>query len=307
MTATPESAILLVGLSGTGKTNFLVGLDIILEELTDPNGLVHSDHAPDRAYLQPLRTQWLQGKELDHTSRQMPPSPHQLLVVHPASGTRATFHIPDLAGETFAAHFATRAFPNEFGKRIQQASGLILFLHPDHEANHTVHKHPTFIDSTSADVAEGNVAPPPNQASDWQIEDACGQVKLVDLLQFIAEIRRCESPIRVAVAISAWDLVEKAPKGLEAEMPKEPTRFLSTRWPLLAQFLHANEDAFPFHVFGVSARGGGATPEEIARLTNIVHPPNRIIVVDGSHRSNDLTRPVRWLLGLPEPTTDANA
>lgn len=58
---TPESSILLVGLYGTGKTNFLVGLDIVLDEQTDPNGLVHSDHAVDRAYLQPLRACFKNG------------------------------------------------------------------------------------------------------------------------------------------------------------------------------------------------------------------------------------------------------
>jgi hypothetical protein len=80
---TPESSILLIGLYDTGKTNFLVGLDIVLDEQTDPNGLVHSDHAADRGYLQPLREQWLRGEELDHTSRQIAPPPHQLLVLHP--------------------------------------------------------------------------------------------------------------------------------------------------------------------------------------------------------------------------------
>ena len=87
MSTSSESAILLVGLSGSGKTHFLVGLDVILDNQNDPNGLVHSDHADDRAYIQPLREQWLRGEELDHTSRQAPPPPHQLLVYHPALTT----------------------------------------------------------------------------------------------------------------------------------------------------------------------------------------------------------------------------
>ena len=87
----------------------------------------------------------------------------------------------------------------------------------------------------------------------------------------------------------------------------QPARFFSTRWPLIDQFLQGNGDTFAYHVFGVSARGGGITPAEIARLTHFDHPPDRILVVDGANHSSDLTRPVRWILGLLEPTPTSNA
>ena len=140
------------------------------------------------------------------------------------------------------------------------------------------------------------------RAPDWSTEEASKQVKLVDLLQFVAELR--ERPLRIAVAISAWDLVEQT---AERHTPKDPSLFLSKEWPLLAQYLEGNSDAFPFRVFGVSARGGGTTAEEIERLTKLVHPRDRVILVDGNHRSNDLTRPVRWLLGLLENPDPSNA
>lgn len=298
MSTSTESGILLVGLAGTGKTTFLVGLDVVLDNQVDPNGLVHSDHAADRAYLQPLREQWLRGEELLHTSRQAPPTPHHLLVHHPASGTYTTFHIPDLAGETFDAQFVTRSFPHDFGLRVQEAKGLILFLHCGHQADHDLLEHPQFIDAESTTEAPSIT---PVQTTNWSIENASKQVKLVDLLQFAAELR--ELPLRVAVAISAWDRVDNTPAGL---MPKEPSLFLAKQWPLLAQFLECNRDAFPFRSFGVSARGGGTSPEEIERLTNIVHARERVIIVDGAHRSNDLTRPVRWLLGLLDTSDSSN-
>lgn len=305
MSTTLESTILLLGLTGTGKTNFLVALDVILDEQTDSNGLVHSDFAADRAYLQPLREQWLRGKELDHTSRQIPPPPHQLLVLHPASGTRAVFHVPDLAGETYGAQFVTRSFPSEFGKRIEQAAGLILFLHCDDEPDNTLLEQPSLMDANPASGTE-LVVSAQSHAPEWRLEDASRQVKLVDLLQFIADIRSHRTPLRVAVAISAWDRVENAPQALETEMPKDPVRFLSRRWPLLVQFLQSNSELFPFRIFGVSARGGGNTPDEIARLTKLASPRDRVLLVDGTHRSNDLTRPVRWLLGLLDPAPISN-
>ena len=132
------------------------------------------------------------------------------------------------------------------------------------------------------------------------------QVKLVDLLQFVAESGERAQPIRIAVILSAWDLVEKAQRigpGMAKELPKNPTRFLAHCWPLLHQFLESNEDVFCHRVFGVSARGGGNSPDEIERLTSIDQPSDRVILVDDEHRSKDLTRPIRWLLGLMHSPT----
>lgn len=302
MSTHPESGILLVGLTGTGKTNFLVGLDVVLDNQTDTNGLVHSDHAADRTYLEPLRAKWMRGEQLAHTSRLAPPPPHQLLVRHPASGVHATFSIPDLAGETFDSQFVTRSFSHEFVLRIQRSVGMILFLHCAHEADHELLEHPQFMDAEAITKAGESPSTAPASSGDWSIEQSSKQVKLVDLLQFATELR--EFPLRVAVAISAWDQVENAPIGV---LPKDPALFVARQWPLLTQYLESNRDKLFSRVYGVSARGGGSSAEEIARLTKLKHPRERVIVVDGNHRSNDLTRPVRWLLGLLDATDSSNA
>ena len=308
MNTSPDSALHLVGLTGTGKTNFLVAFDVILDNPSDQNGLVHSDLADDRAYLQPLKEGWLRGEKFDRTSRQPPPPPHQLLVKHPASGNSIGFNLPDLAGETFEAHFATRSIPQDLWERLQKATGLLLFVHCDHNAEHAILEQPCFIDPTPAPKTE-SVLPPAEVTDVWKLEDASRQVKLVDLLQFIAEADPRENPLRIAVIVSAWDQVEKAQRigpGAAAELPNNPELFLARRWPLLNQFLQSNADTFCFRTFGVSARGGGNSKEEIERLTKIDKPSNRVILVDDKHRSSDLTRPVRWLLGLLDPTPPSN-
>jgi hypothetical protein len=302
MNSSHDSPIVMLGLSGTGKTNFIVALDVMLDDQTDPDGLRHSGFAADRVYLQPLKEQWLRGGEFEKTSRLQQPPPHQLLVVHPATGTTACFYLPDLAGETFDAHFETRSFPLEFCDRLKRAAGLLVFVHCEHNADHTILEDPSFMEPESTTTA----SPAAEPASAWQIENAARQTKLVDLLQFIAETRLRQSPVHIAVLISAWDLVEKAPQlgpRAAAELPKDPSRFFSIQWPLLDQFLRSHEGLFRLRVFGVSARGGGKTPEEIARLTTFDRPSDRILIVEGEHRSNDLTRPVRWLLGLLKDAT----
>lgn len=299
MNSLTDSTLVMLGLTGTGKTNFLAALDVVLDDQVDPDGLVHSDLASDRAYLQPLKEKWLRGEEFVRTSSQQPPPPHQLLVQHVTSGVRAGLYLPDLAGETFESHFVMRSFPDDFCERLENARGLLLFLHCSQNSDHTIFEHPTFIEQQpdpEATPASSRIDP-----LKWQLENASRQVQLVDLLQFIAEVLPRQIPLRTAVIISAWDLVEKAHlmgPSLNAEIPKDPTMFLSIQWPLVNQYLQSNPEIFQSRVFGVSARGGGTTPEEIARLIAYEHPSDRIFVVDGAHRSKDLTRPVRWVLGL---------
>lgn len=300
MSTPPDSTFVMLGLVGTGKTNFLVALDVILDDQDDDDGLQHSGYAADRTYLQPLREQWLRGEVLKHTSRHPAPPPHQLLVRHPASGMTAGFHLPDLAGETFDAQFQTRSFPLDFVDRLRQAGGVLLFIHCDHNADHAILEDPIFINHA---VALGGAEAPEAAAAqaDWTLEDASRQVKLVDLLQFIAEIDPQRKPLNIAVILSAWELVEKLPAlGAQAavDIPRDPTQFFSLHWPLVDQYLRGNSRLFRTRVFGVSARGGGDSPDEITRLTKFDRPSDRILVVDGGHRSKDLTRPVRWLLGL---------
>ncbi len=304
MTSIPNTTIPLLGLSGTGKTTFLVALDVVLDDQTDKNGLVHSGLAADRVYLQPLREKWLRGEELEHTSRQIPPPPHQLLVQHQASNTVTGFDVPDLAGETFDSQFETRSFSREFGAKLKHATGLLLFLHCDGNAAHEILNEPALIDSATSDNTASERA---EDIEEWVLSNASQQTKLVDLLQFIAELRPLGAPMPVSVIISAWDRVEKLPDSSAAEMPKKPLPFLQKKWPLLFQFLSNNSGKFGIRVFGVSARGGGSDPVEVKRLTRIKRPSERVLVVDDSHRSNDITRPVQWVLGLLPITGSTDA
>jgi hypothetical protein len=304
----PDKTLHLIGLTGTGKTNFLVAFDIILDHPCDENGLVHSGSADDRTYLAPLREAWLRGEVFERTNRQVPPPPHQLLVKHRPSGTQVGFNLPDLAGETIESFFVTRSIPQNLWERIKTADGLLLFVHCDHNADHAILEDSGFMepDPSPQNVTELTAT---DAEPEWKLEDAAMQVKLVDLLQFIAESGPRGKPIRIAVIISAWDLVEKAQRigpGAATELPKHPAKFLAHCWPLLHQFLESNEDIFCYRVFGASARGGGNTPAEIERLTSIDQPSERVILVDDDHRSTDLTRPVRWLLGLLDSPPSSN-
>ncbi len=292
MTDSP-STIFLLGLAGSGKTHFLVALDVILDNQSDSDGLVHADLAADRAYLQPLKEAWLRGEELERTSGSAPAPPHLLLVRHPATDTVAEFSIPDLAGESFGFHFESRSLPKELGDRLQQAAGLIVFVHSEQSADHEIMEHPSFIDTDDQSTAATRP-----EIADWTIEHASRQTQLVDLLQFVAKLNPIKAPLPVAVVISAWDVVDKVPETDRSHIPNDPSKFLVKFWPLLSQYLANNDHKYNYRVYGVSARGGGTSSAEVIRLTAISRPSDRILIVDDKNRSKDLTRPIRWILGL---------
>lgn len=307
MNSTSDATILLMGLTGTGKTTFLVALDAVLDSQTDANGLKHAELAAERGYLQPLKEKWLRGEVLDRTNRQ-PPPPHQLVLVHERSGRTIGLSLPDLAGETFDEQFVTRSIPQDLWERLERADGLLLFVRCDDNANHTLLEDPRLMDP--AGPAPGGQTALAEGIKEWRLEQACPQVKLVDLLQFVSERPQKGRPLRVAVMISAWDLVEKAhdtKSPAAGELPNDPEKLLEERWALLKQFLDNNSDVFDTRAFGVSARGGDGSKEETARLTALDCASERVILVDGNHRSNDLTRPIRWLLGIEEPVETPNA
>ena len=81
-------------------------------------------------------------------------------------------------------------------------------------------------DEVADDVAvSATIAPP---AAPWDIEKAPTQVQLVELLQFLMRRPHFKPPFRLAIAISAWDLV--AP----SKVP--PEDWIANQLPLLRQF-----------------------------------------------------------------------
>jgi hypothetical protein len=189
---------------------------------------------------------------------------------------------------------------------------LFVFVHAGQNADHEIIENSVFRELEDSKEMEGK----PESATEagcesvadsrpdgWQLKDTPRQVKLVDLLQFMLEIGSDKVPLPVAVMISAWDLVEALPKGAENETPKVPSRFLAVQWPLLDQFLRSHPQRFRSRVFGVSGRGG-SRKEDIVKADRA---RDRVILVDGSHRSTDISRPVQWLLGLLNSVEPSNA
>jgi hypothetical protein len=139
-------------------------------------------------------------------------------------------------------------------------------------------------------------ARPPEKASEFTPALTPRQVQIVDLLEAFSDAPLELRPKRIAVVVSAWDLV-----GSNVT----PNGWLGEKMPLLDQYLHSRSNEFETRVYGVSAQGGrlpqqGQPDEGSDRqaLLAMPVPSSRIRVVGHGAGDHDLTHPIAWLSGL---------
>jgi hypothetical protein len=195
-------------------------------------------------------------------------------------------------GEAFERQWADRAWPKSHKEITEGAESAMLFIHPAKVKSgalirDTIRTRALLTQQTSEpapttepaglDAGSGTISTPT-------------QVQLVEFLQFLRWAKLELDGFRLAIIISAWDLLMKQPRTT-------PDKWLQAQLPLLHQFLVANREAFHSRVFGVSAQGGDIK-KDATELRKKLNPSERIIVVDGSSRSSDITIPVRWVMGV---------
>jgi len=127
------------------------------------------------------------------------------------------------------------------------------------------------------------------------------QVVLTEWLQFL---RRAFTAVaggtfrpRIGVVIAAWDAVPMEQK------PQGPAPYLRDNFPMLHQFIEANDDQFDFRVFGVSIVDGDLENDEKFKEAYLKGRPQDFGFVMHSlsgqlERSSDITLPVAWALRL---------
>jgi hypothetical protein len=277
---------LLIGLPSTGKTTFLAALWHVVES-NEVTGSLHLSRLDgDREYLNRIRTQWLTYKELKRNPTGLTETMSMRLLDD--TGTETELVVSDLAGETFRAQWSSRRWDRAFARIAKGADGILLFVHP-----HEIVEPTTIADvlrlGAAQDMAEEGVDEPPTTVSLWQHEDAATQVELVDLLQFAARELAQNRPVRLALIISAWDIITGQ------ATPDEPAAWVKKRLPLVDQFLRSNRELLPTKIFGVSALGGDLLNDR-SQLTATEISANRIVVREEGSTSHDITAPLKWLM-----------
>lgn len=278
--------IFFMGLPGSGKTTFLAALWHVLDDQSSATSLKLTRLSGDRTYLNRIAEAWRSCSPVERTTTQL----EEMVSLHLEGDGFGAFElaVPDLSGEAFELQLTDRRMSARHDELVQQATGVILFVHPDLKQGtpltQAIELEAT-IGSTAAQEsggADGNAA----GIVAWSVENLPTQVKLVELLQFILE--RAPRRVRVAVVVSAWDLVENL--GLDLT----PHEFVSRAMPLLRQFLDSNREDLKHTVFGVSAQGGNIPDEKSALLE--LDALDRIKVRQSDDVSHDITKPIAWLL-----------
>lgn len=273
---------LLIGLPNSGKTTFLIALWHVVESGEVPGSLRLIELHGNVEHLNTLRREWLACKPLPRTTKAAEKLVSMRLGDAHVSVVAEVF-FPHLSGESFREQFEERRCSREYYDLAREAAGALLFVQPSEIVE------PIRIDTADrmiAEVGSDAEAGTVEEVEQWSPGRAPTQVKLVELLQFFADMTS-DRPLKIVVIVSAWDLV--------VQEGRTPRQWLAYHLPLVDQFLRAGGDTFFAKVYGVSAQGG-RLPEESERLLQEARHSERIIVQDEDRRSQDLSAPVRWIM-----------
>jgi hypothetical protein len=251
MNKSSSHQFLLIGLPSTGKTSFLAALWYMVNQSEIECALSLDRLEGESGYLNQIRDAWLEYKPVARNPLDSEKAVSMILKRRDSSASvELTF--PDLSGESFRLQWAQRQFTTQYDQRLREAKGAILFVHPENISKpHRIDKLNELVaamggaEVAQQDMNEENAEVKPKP---WNIEKAPTQVQLVELLQFISGRDYFRPPFRLAIVISAWDLV--------SHLWKNAGDWLSSELPLLRQFLDCNEGLFEVDFYGVSAQGG---------------------------------------------------
>jgi GTPase SAR1 family protein len=267
---------LIVGMPASGKSTFIAALRHILVADECPSALELVALADNETHLNRLEREWLQCQVIDRTK----PSSEgwvEFNVRDRLSGIESVLRMPDLRGEAFEQPACIGKCDPRVHDVLVSSDGILLFTNADRSDDSVL-----ISDLGDLFAGEGDVQPPPK----FIPENMPEEVKVVEFLQVANRRPRRSKQRRLAVLISAWDVVGNAP---------DPAEWLMQHRPMLEQFLRTNPELWETRVYGVSAQGG-RLPDDRLRLEGIACPTSRISVVGHGAGNHDLTAPIRWLM-----------
>ncbi len=269
----------IVGLQRSGKTTFLAALWHLLDAGEVSSKFVLDKLIGDHSHLNTIVEAWRRCEEVPRTSMaaEVRVSIH---VRETATENEAILHFPDLSGESFELQLSARNCALDYVESYEQVDGVLLFVTADKPSDgmSIVDIAPLAADEPIVEEIESH--------QDWSSKMVPAQVKLVELLQFTNAAPFLRSLRRIAVIVSAWDVVQ--PQNIQ------PAEWLERELPLLHQFLIANPECFIFQVYGVSAQGGDVKSEKHVLADKV--PSVRIQCIGPETEPHDLTSPIAWLM-----------
>lgn len=294
---------IMVGMMGTGKSSFVVALYHVVESGEVVQSLQLTELADERKYLVEKRDEWLGCIEFDRTKL----GKEQVLTLKlkdPSTQRVVDLTLPDVSGETFRDQWEHRRTTKIFDDLARESDGVLLFVHPETikdgiRINSVKEVAEVLEDEAEVekdDFKEGDTTSKnedlieSNTAVDWHPSFAPTQVKLVEVLQLLLREPHVYPIQRIALIVSAWDLVKS--------QYASPREWITKRLPLLNQFLLSNHDRVSVKFFGISAQGGSLGADNSAMLSKGRQSERIDVATDkpGEYHEHDITAPVKWLM-----------
>jgi|LNFM01.1.fsa_nt_gb hypothetical protein len=287
-----DHSIIAMGLPESGKSTFLAALwHLLIERDIDTVLKFHSLTAGETSYLTRIAKRWREAKVQDRT--ELNGAQVVSIALRDADDAPVQITFPDLPGEAYRRMWEERDIDPPVADLLISGA-ILLFVHAD-----DIRAPSWVVDNTALSkmlglpVTEGAEVP-------WHPRLAPTQVQLVSLLQALRQPPLDIGPRRIAVMLSAWD--KAAGEGLG------PHDYLTTKLPLLRQYLESGADEWDWRVYGLSAQGGdydsidaaAPTKPDAARLRDLDQPSKRIRLLNGAHETQDLTEPLAWLMAADE-------
>jgi len=305
---------LIVGMPESGKSTYIAALRHILVAKEVETELELTVLAGDEKHLNKLEDEWLSCKAMQRTKTSSE-AWVELNVRDRFTAAEGVMVIPDLRGENFEMPAAAGECPRDLHQALVTCDGILLFTNVNQEDDMLlIDDFGDMLDDESEEedtnersgdgaVAEAasarlehephglensGAAPGAGEEAKFRPQDMPEEVKIVEFLQ-VANRRPLDPKRRkLALIVSAWDLVEEE-EGIT------PETWFAQKRPMLSQFFSHNAHLWELRVYGASAQGG-KLPERKAEFEKMLIQSERVRIVGHGAALHDLSAPLRWLM-----------
>jgi hypothetical protein len=288
-----NASFVIMGLPASGKTTFLAALWHLVESGETDCRLVMDHFRGDFTYLNNIADAWRNFKNVPRTS-QTGDTDVTIYLHDRVTGARGTALFPDLAGEIFDLQVEERRCRPEFVTQADAEDGILFFI------NANVKEDALSIVDLNArlpkEVGEAVLEPlrelentsAPVVAPEWEPKLLPAQVRVVQLLSDFLRPPFTYRTRKLALMISAWDLVR--------DQGYTPELWLARNMPLVDQFLRTNGASFAHQVYGLSAQGLRLDDDAAVDGATKIVPSRRVQIIGREGEGHDLTAPLAWLM-----------
>ena len=290
-------SIVLIGGPDSGKTNFLAR---IWESLRVCEGTLIAPEVPGNIkYVEDALAHLLQGTFAPRSDKGFDELGRSFSIPVVSAKNRkldpVQIVVPDVSGELWKEAVEKFELPAQWIDNLREAFGALLFLRIGSNQNI---EHLDWV--TTAKILRMNtLQSEEDQDAPRQIPTAVQLCELLRLLEYVlAENTSIVKP-RVAILVTAWDLLDTQRAKLG------PMAYLATEFPLLAGRL-ADMSKLNVQVFGMSIVGGDFIDQDFKQrfLDGELNSFGYVVCeIDGRVQKDfDLTLPVAWVFNSLQNT-----